>query len=87
MSHFAELENGIVVRVIVADSLEWCETNLGGEWLQTSYSGTMRKNYAGVGYTYDAKRDAFIAPEPVDSIGFDEKTCQWIVPTPVIEIE
>jgi hypothetical protein len=87
MSHFAEIENGIVLRVIVADSLEWCETNLGGVWLQTSYSGAIRKNYAGVGYTYDQERDAFIAPEPLDSIGFDEETCQWIVPTPVIKIE
>ena len=78
MSHFAELENGIVVRVIVADSLEWCETNLGGEWLQTSYSGSIRKNYAGVGYTYDAERDAFIAPMP-EGMGWvlNEDTCIW----------
>jgi len=80
MSHFAELENGIVVRVIVAESLEWCETNLGGQWLQTSYLGSIRKNYAGVGYTYDEVRDAFIAPEPEGNLGFDETTCQWIMP-------
>ena len=85
MSHFAEIENGIVIRVVVADDLAWCESNLGGSWLQTSYSGSIRKNYAGVGYTYDEARDAFIAPEPEGNLGFDEATCQWIMP--VIEIE
>jgi hypothetical protein len=85
MSHFAEIKDGIVVRVIVADDLQWCESNLGGTWLQTSYSGSIRKNYAGVGYTYDETRDAFIAPEPEGNLGFDETTCQWIMP--VIEIE
>jgi len=84
MSHFAEIKDGIVVRVIVADDLQWCESNLGGTWLQTSYSGSIRKNYAGVGYTYDEARDAFIAPEPQGNLGFDEETCQWIMP--VIEI-
>jgi hypothetical protein len=85
MSHFAEIKDGIVVRVIVADDLQWCESNLGGTWLQTSYSGSIRKNYAGVGYTYDEARDAFIAPEPQGNLGFDEETCQWIMP--VVEIE
>ncbi len=84
MAHFAEIKDGIVVRVIVADDLQWCESNLGGTWLQTSYSGSIRKNYAGVGYTYDEARDAFIAPEPQGNLGFDEETCQWIMP--VIEI-
>ena len=58
----------------------WLIDNLGGTWLQTSYHGNIRYNYAGVGYTYDPVRDAFIAPEPADAIGFDEETCQWIVP-------
>lgn len=80
MSHFAELKDGVVIRVIVADNLEWCETNLGGTWVQTSYNGNIRKNYAGVGYSYDATRDAFIAPEPEGHIGFDEETCRWIMP-------
>jgi hypothetical protein len=80
MSHFAEIQNGIVLRVIVAESLEWCETYLGGSWLQTSYTGSIRKNYAGVGYTYDVERDAFIAPEPEGNLGFDETKCQWIMP-------
>jgi hypothetical protein len=85
MSHFAEIKDGIVVRVVVANDLNWCESNLGGTWLQTSYTGSIRKNYAGVGYSYDETRDAFIAPEPVGHLGFDEETCQWIMP--VIEIE
>ena len=49
-------------------------------WKQTSYNNNIRKNYAGIGYTYDAVRDAFIAPEPSDAIGFNENTCKWIVP-------
>ena len=52
---------------------------------RTSYNGNIRKNYAGVGYTYDEVRDAFIAPEPANAIGFDEVTCRWIVPE--VEIE
>jgi hypothetical protein len=50
------------------------------EWLQTSYNKNFRKNYAGTGYLYDKGRDAFITPEPKGNIGFDEKTCQWIIP-------
>lgn len=80
MAHFAEIDNGIVTRVIVADSLEWCETNLGGVWIQTSYTGSIRKNFASIGFTYDSVRDAFIAPEPEGNLGFDEQTCQWIMP-------
>lgn len=51
-------------------------------WKQTSYNGNMRKNYAGIGYTYDAGRDAFIAPKPFPSWVLDEETCQWEAPTP-----
>ena len=90
MAHFAEVDaNNIVLRVLVVDDEN--ENNgqeflanilgLGGTWIQTSYNGNIRKNYAGIGFTYDAKRDAFIAPEPENATGFDEATCQWIVPT------
>lgn len=58
---------------------------LPGVWLQTSYSSTFRGHYAGVGYRYDPTRDAFIAPEPADAIGFDETTLSWIVPEPETE--
>jgi hypothetical protein len=55
--------------------------NLNGEICKrTSYNNRIRKNYAGIGFTYDPERDAFIAPEPLGHIGFDEETCRWIMP-------
>lgn len=89
MAHFAEIdETSIVLRVLVvpneeeANGQEYLSNTLGlgGTWIQTSYNGNIRKNFAGIGFTYDPVRDAFIAPEPEDAIGFDEDTCQWIVP-------
>ena len=89
MSHWAELDqNNIVLRVTVGDNndpngdegYQWLLDNLGGTWVKTSYNGKIRKNFAGVGFIYDADRDAFIAPEPDNATGFDETTCQWIVP-------
>jgi hypothetical protein len=56
---------------------------LGGDWKQTSYNGNIRKNYAGIGYTFDAGRDAFIAPQPFPSWILDEKSCQWESPVPM----
>ncbi len=94
MSHWAEIDNeNKVVRVLVGDNndpagdegYQWLIDNLSGTWIKTSYNGNIRKNYAGVGYTYDATRDAFIAPEPDNATGFDEDTCRWIVPE--VEIE
>ena len=55
------------------------------KWVQTSFNGTIRKNYAGVGYTYDRVRDAFIAPQPYPSWTLVEETCQWQAPTPMPE--
>ena len=55
---------------------------LAGEWKQTSYNSNFRGHYAGIGYTYDEARDAFIPPEPPDAIGFDEDTLTWIVQEP-----
>ena len=91
MAHFAEIDsNGIVLRVIVADTKEWCEDNLGGTWIQTSYNThggqhpegrPLRKNYAGIGYTYDQTRDAFIPPQPEchpEDIVLNEDTCLWV---------
>lgn len=89
MSHFAELdENNIVIRVLVGDNnapnegYDWIAKNLGGRWVQTSYNGNFRKNYAGVGDTYDEQRDAFIAPKPFNSWVLNEATCQWEAPIP-----
>jgi hypothetical protein len=91
MSHWAEVDNNnIVLRVLVGDNNAPDEgqsfmESLGGTWIKTSYNGTIRKNFAGIGYTYDSVRDAFIAPEPSNATGFDEETCQWIVPEVIRE--
>ena len=63
-----------------ADGENWCNNLLGGRWKQTSYNATIRKNYAGVGYSYDAAYDAFIPPQPHPSWVLDEQTCQWQSP-------
>jgi hypothetical protein len=89
MSHWAEVDNtNTVIRVLVGDNndpagdegYQWLIDNLGGTWIKTSYNGNIRKNYAGIGFTYDAVRDAFIPPKPDNATGFDEDTCQWITP-------
>jgi len=91
MAHYAFLdENNIVVEVIVGideteliEGLEpevWYADFRGLTCKRTSYNGKIRFNYAGIKYSYDEIRDAFIAPEPEDAIGFDEETCTWIMP-------
>ena len=86
MSHWAEIdENNVVLRVLVGDNSEPDEgeafmNSLGGRWIKTSYNGNIRFNYAGIGYTYDATRDAFIAPKPFNSWVLNEDTCQWEAP-------
>jgi hypothetical protein len=89
MAHFAELdENNIVVRVLVTDNdfpnegYDWLVETLGGTWVQTSYNATIRKNFAGVGFTYDEALDAFIPPKPYASWSLNEETCLWEAPTP-----
>jgi hypothetical protein len=93
MAHYAFLdENNIVTEVIVGidetelieglDPETWYGNFRGQVCKRTSYHGNIRKNYAGIGFTYDETRDAFISPEPDNQIGFDEETCQWIVPEP-----
>lgn len=91
MAHAAQIdENGTVIQVLVVpDSQEQRiqeyladDCNLGGTWVQTSYNATIRKNYAGIGFTYDQERDAFIAPRPYASWILDEETCQWGAPVP-----
>lgn len=95
MAHFAQLENNIVKQVIVVSNqdildengqeseqkgIDFCSNLLGGTWKQTSYNAKIRKNYAGIGYTYDEGRDAFIPPKPYNSWLLDETTCQWKAP-------
>ena len=90
MAHFAEIDqNNVVLRVIVvsdtleAQGAEWCHDTFGGTWVQTSYNGRIRKNFAGIGFTYDPARDAFIPPQPYPSWTLDEQTCQWVPPVPM----
>jgi len=89
MAHWAELdENNVVLRVTVGDNndpngdegYQWLVDNLGGTWVKTSYNATIRKNFAGIGFTYDEERDAFISPKPFDSWILDEETCRWEAP-------
>jgi len=92
MSHFAKVCDGKVVQVIVAEP-EFFNTFVDtspGEWIQTSYNThggqhpegrPLRKNYAGIGFTYDRERDAFIPPKLDDSWVLNEETCLWEEPT------
>lgn len=89
MAHFAKVEDGLVTQVIVADSQQWCEANLGGTWVQTSYNThgnqhpegrPLRKNYAGIGYHYDGV--GFYAPQPFPSWIKDAETYLWNAPVP-----
>ncbi len=88
MGHYAKIEDGVVTQVIVADGPDWCEQNLGGEWVQTSYNTLggvhsggkfpIHKNYAGIGYTFDGI--GFAAPQPYPSWTKDEATYLWNAP-------
>ena len=87
MTHYAKVEDSIVTKVIVAEA-EFFDTfvdDTPGEWLQTSYSGSIRKNYAGVGHTYDATMDAFIAPQPYASWTLNDTTCLYDPPIAYLE--
>ena len=91
MSHWAEIDNNnIVVRVLVgdnnlADEGEAFMKSLGGTWIKTSYNSTIRKNFAGIGYTYDEERDAFYTTQPFPSWSLNEDTCIWEAPIPMPE--
>jgi hypothetical protein len=93
MAHFAKLNSeNVVDQVVVVHNNDAPDeasgvaflNNLFGNatWVQTSYNGNIRKNYAGAGYTYDSQRDAFIPPKPFLSWVMSEETCQWSAPTP-----
>ena len=99
MAHFARIdENGVVQQVVVVDNKDTADASgvekehigaahlekiLGGTWKQTSYNGNMRKNYAGIGYTYRADIDAFVPPQPFASWVLNESTAQWDAPVPM----
>ena len=90
MAHYAFITDGVVTEVIVGidetqtieglDTETWYGNFRNQICKRTSYNGKIRYNYAGIGYTYDEVKDAFIAPEPDNAIGFDEITCRWITP-------
>ena len=104
MAHWAQIdENNKVIAVTVGDNNDpngdegynWLIDNLGGTWVKTSYNGNIRKNFAGIGFTYDSVRDAFIPPKPLDTITLpdgsthtfngwelDEETCLWVEVAP-----
>jgi len=100
MAHFAEInENNIVLRVIVVSDNDcgenypesdaigaaFCTNLLGGTWKQTSYNHNFRKNYAGIGYTYDEELDAFIEPRPFPSWTLNTQTGKWEPPIAIPE--
>lgn len=94
MAHFAKLdENNVVTTVVVVNNSELLVDGIESEakgvefltslfgysnWKQTSFNATIRKNAAGIGYTYDPDRDAFISPKPDGNYVLDEQTCQWV---------
>ena len=98
MAHFAQLDANSIVRqvIVVANSdcldangqeseavgVSFCANLFGGHWLQTSYNNNIRVRYAGIGYRYDAVRDAFIPPQPYLSWTFNETTLDWDAPVP-----
>lgn len=101
MAHFAKIdENNVVTQVIVVSNADtsdangvekeyigqaFCEKLFGGTWKKTSYNGNIRKNYAGIGYTYNADIDAFVPPKPFNSWVLNNDTAQWEAPVPLPE--
>ena len=99
MAHFAEIDsNNVVLRVIVVDNKDtstpdgtevesigvaFCQRLFGGNWVKTSYNGNIRKNYAGIGYTYNAGLNAFVPPKPFASWILNNDTALWDAPTPM----
>lgn len=92
MAYYAKLQdqNRVVQVIAIPNEVEpteaagvaYCQSLFGGQWIKTSYNGTIRKNYAGLGFTYDPTRDAFVPPRPFPSWLFDEQTCRWNPPEP-----
>jgi len=98
MAHFAKIVDGVVVDVIVVANTDCgggdfpvsepigqafiSSLGIVGTWLQTSYSSSFRKNYAGVGYDYSSEKDAFVPPKPLPSWVLNESTCRWEAPVP-----
>lgn len=94
MAHYAFLDDNNVVTEVIVGRDEWEVVDGISDWeahyaevrgqrcVRTSYNGNIRKNYAGIGFTYDEDRDAFIPPKPFNSWLLDEDTCNWVAPIP-----
>lgn len=98
MAHFAQIDtDSTVTQVIVVNNAElldefgveqemrgrqFCTDLLGGNWIQTSYNGNIRKNFACIGYTYNVELDAFVPPQPYNSWILNQETCLWEPPVP-----
>ena len=85
MGYWAQLDNNRVVIQVVEATEEVIQSGALGNpnnWLETSITGEFRKNYAGIGYTYDLVLNCFYAPQPSGSTGFNDLTCTWIIPIP-----
>ena len=79
---FAKVKKGLVIDVMVADQdfIDNFIDTTAGQWIETKEDGSIRKNYAGIGFSYDSTRDAFIPPQPYPSWILDESTCRWEAP-------
>ena len=89
MSYFAKVVDNVVTNVLVADQ-DFIDNLLDtspGRWIETFLDGSKRKNYAGIGFTYDEERDAFIAPKPFASWTLNEETCRWEPPVALPDTE
>lgn len=95
MAHFAQIKHNIVVQVIVAEQDVIDSGLFGTGWIQTSYNThggvhpegrPLRKNFAGIGYTYDPERDAFIPPKPAVACTLNEATCVWDLTNPLQQL-
>jgi hypothetical protein len=86
MKYAAKIIDNVVADVIVvsdSQGIAWAESTYSGVWVETWPNGGARKNYAGIGYTFDATRNAFIPPKPYPSWVLVESTCQWDAPVPM----
>jgi len=85
MGYWAKIDDNNVVEWVIEADADYIQSGAVGDpskWLETSITGEIRKNYAGIGYTYSAPLNCFYAPEPSGSTGFDDSTCKWILPAP-----
>jgi len=83
VSHFAKIDNNNIVTEVIVAEQDFINSGVVGDsflWIQTSYNKNFRKNFAGIGYTYDKTRDAFIPPQPYPSWTLNEDTCLWECP-------